>query len=93
MCWLPIDQHLLQPGDTTCNARLPSPCSVAQLLASRLRRIGDQLEKSWTDGETESGISCCRKTVKVTGKGHLKSFLYTAIHLTVLVLVVARRYL
>ncbi|KAK5870791.1 hypothetical protein PBY51_003707 [Eleginops maclovinus] len=94
MCWLPTDQLLLQPGDTTCNARRPSPCSVAQLLASRLRRIGDQLEKSWTAGEKESGISCSSKeTVKLTGNGHLKSFLCTAIHLTVLVLVVARRHL
>ncbi|KAK9522209.1 hypothetical protein VZT92_018688 [Zoarces viviparus] len=95
MCWLPIDQPLLLPGDSTCSGHRPSPCSVAQLLASRLRRIGDQLEKSWTAGETESGFGCGgRETVVVvTGRGHLKSFLCTAMHLTVLVLVVARRHL
>ncbi|CAJ1069502.1 hypothetical protein GBF38_004282 [Xyrichtys novacula] len=96
MCWLPIDQPLLLPGDTTCSARGPSPCSVAQLLASRLRRIGDQLEKGWAAaGDTESGFSCEGRgaVVVVTGRGHLKSFLRTAIHFTVLVLVVARRHL
>ncbi|KAF3839416.1 hypothetical protein F7725_018133 [Dissostichus mawsoni] len=74
MCWLPIDQLLLQPGDTTCNARLPSPCSVAQLLASRLRRIGDQLEKSWTDGETESGISVAERRLRSRTEERLTSF-------------------
>lgn len=93
MCWLPIDQPLLLPGDSTCSARRPSPCSVAQLLASRLRRIGDQLEKSWTVGEMDSGFTCgATGTTVVTGRGHLKSFLRTAIHFTVLVLVVAKRH-
>ncbi|KAL7392531.1 hypothetical protein ABVT39_026039 [Epinephelus coioides] len=99
MCWLPIDQPLLLPGDSTCGVRRPSPCSVAQLLASRLRRIGDQLEKSWTAGERDGGLGCggrgtaAAAEVVVTGRGHLKSFLCTAIHLTVLVLAVARRHL
>ncbi|KAG8011898.1 hypothetical protein GBF38_004282 [Nibea albiflora] len=99
MCWLPIDQPLLLPGDSTYSSRRPSPCSVAQLLASRLRRIGDQLEKSWTAGETDSGGFGCggsggtETSVSPSGRGHLKSFLCTAIHYTVLVLVVARRHL
>lgn len=88
MCWLPIDQPLLLPGDSTCSGRRPSPCSVAQLLASRLRRIGDQLEKSWTAREAEGGFSC-----DDSGAERLKSFLCTAIHFTVLVLLVARRHL
>lgn len=95
MCWLPIDQPLLLPGDSTCSVRRPSPCSVAQLLASRLRRIGDQLEKGWAAGEADGGYSCGdgAGTVVVTGRGHLKSFLCTAIHFTVLVLFVAKRHL
>lgn len=96
MCWLPNDQPLLLPGASACGARRPSPCSVAQLLASRLRRIGDQLEKSWTAGDpgSGSGTGCGgRAEPLAAGRGHLKSFLCTALHLTVLVLVVARRHL
>ncbi|KAM3611160.1 uncharacterized protein V6R79_014371 [Siganus canaliculatus] len=94
MCWLPIQEPLLLTGDSACSTRRPSPCSVAQLLASRLRRIGDQLEKSWTAGETDDGFSGRdRGKVAVTGRDQLTSFLCTAIHFTVLVLVVARRHL
>lgn len=95
MCWLPIDHSLLLPGNSTCSSRRPSPCSVAQLLASRLRRIGDQLEKSWTAEEADVGFSCGdRGTVVVSGRGHLKDgFLCVALHFTVLVLFVARRHL
>lgn len=94
MCWLPIEQPLLLPGDSSCSARRPSPCSVTQVLASRLRRIGDQLESSWSAGETDGSYSCGdRGSVVVTARGHFKSFLCTAIRLTVLVLFVTRRHL
>ncbi|CAK6959781.1 hypothetical protein INR49_000880 [Scomber scombrus] len=95
MCWLPIEQPLLLPGDSSCSARRPSPCSVAQVLASRLRRIGDQLERNWPAGERDGGYSCGDRgsVVVVTARGHFESFLCTAIHLTVLVLFVARRHL
>lgn len=94
MCWLPVDQPLLLPGDSTCSARSPSPCSVAQLLASRLRRIGDQLEKGWTAGEMDGGFACAAAATPVkAGRSRWTSFLCAAVHLTVLVLAVARRHL
>ncbi|KAK2901765.1 hypothetical protein Q8A73_011511 [Channa argus] len=95
MCWLPIDQPLLLPGDSSCSVRRRSPCSDAQRLASRLRRIGDQLEKGWTAGETDGGFSCKDGSgeVVVERRGHFQSFLCPAIHLTVLVLFAARRHL
>ncbi|CAB1442445.1 unnamed protein product [Pleuronectes platessa] len=91
MCWLPIDQPLLLPGDCTCSGRAPTPCSLAQLLASRLRRIGDQLEKGRAAGGC--GDRAGDRAGDSTGHGHLRSFLRTALHLTVLVLLVARRHL
>ncbi|KAK5615121.1 hypothetical protein CRENBAI_005294, partial [Crenichthys baileyi] len=97
MCWLPIDQPLLRPGDSSCSAsrRRSSACSVAQLLASRLRRIGDQLEKRWTAGETPGDLGCGETVMvaAVTGRGHFKGFLCLAVHVTLLVLLGARRHL
>lgn len=95
MCWLPIDQPLLRPGDSSCSTsrRRSSACSVAQLLASRLRRIGDQLEKSWTSGDC-LGCGGDRVTVAAgTGRGHFKGFLVLAVRVTLLVLLSARRHL
>ncbi|KAK6306038.1 hypothetical protein J4Q44_G00229630 [Coregonus suidteri] len=48
MCWLPIDQPLPLPDDSMICAQGPSPCSGTQSLASRLRRIGDEMDKNWT---------------------------------------------
>lgn len=105
MCWLPIDQPLLRPGDSSCSARRrPSACSVAQLLASRLRSIGDQLEKSWTVRETKVGfVSVDRGRGRGRGQAaaaatrsssrRLKGFLCLAVHVTLLVLLGARRHL
>lgn len=72
MCWLPIDQPLLLPGDSTLS-RTPSPCSVAQLVAFRLRRVGDQMEKSWTAGNSACGPE--DTLVRFGGKGHVRSAL------------------
>lgn len=98
MCWLPIDQPLLLPSDSTCSVRRHSPCSVAQLLAFRLRMIGDQLEKGWAAEDPEGGYRCREVGVEVaevvTGGGHrLKRFLCTVMRFTVRVLFAARRHL
>lgn len=99
MCCLPVDQPLLRPGDSSC-ARAPAlSCSVAQLLASRLRRIGDRLEKGWTSAARKSECVCAEGVEGHAGVSasaattHLKSFLCTAIHFTVLVLMLTRRHL
>ncbi|KAF0034237.1 hypothetical protein F2P81_014303 [Scophthalmus maximus] len=93
MCWLPTDQPLLLPGDSTCSGRRPSPCSVAQLLALRLRRIGDQLEKGWAAGGGCGDGATVLAAAAVTGRGYLRSLLRTAARLAALALLVARRHL
>ncbi|KAF6735395.1 hypothetical protein FQA47_021353 [Oryzias melastigma] len=102
MCWLQVDQPFLRPGESSCGARAPSPCSAAQLLASRLRRIGDQLEKKgWTPREGPAGPGSCRSGEQAVWSGRgccffavcWGGFLRIAVRLTVLVLFGARPHL
>uniref|UniRef100_A0AAV2MQY5 Uncharacterized protein n=1 Tax=Knipowitschia caucasica TaxID=637954 RepID=A0AAV2MQY5_KNICA len=83
MCWLPIDQPLLMPRHSSLS-RSPSPCSMAQVVASRLRRVGDQFEKSFASGATEY------TSVRFGGKRHLRSALWS---LAALLLLFTRRHL
>ncbi|KAJ8415326.1 hypothetical protein AAFF_G00423060 [Aldrovandia affinis] len=58
MCCLPIDQTLPPAGDSI-SAQGSELCSGAQTLASRLRWIGDQLEKGMAVGDRKSDT--CRR--------------------------------
>ncbi|KAJ8380153.1 hypothetical protein SKAU_G00009310 [Synaphobranchus kaupii] len=60
MCCLPIDQTLPPAGDCI-SAQGSEPCSGAQTLASRLRWIGDQLEKGKATGDRGSKGDTCRR--------------------------------
>ncbi|CAL8249033.1 unnamed protein product [Merluccius merluccius] len=105
MCWLPADQPLvaLLQGDQV-SAQGPAAaaaCSSAtQLLASRLRSIGDQLDKRRTAGggghgqERHEGPSGGQQGPPSGGQssGRLKGFiLRTAVRLAALALLLAVR--
>ncbi|KAK6313502.1 hypothetical protein J4Q44_G00168490 [Coregonus suidteri] len=62
MCWLPIDEALPLPRDLMVCAQGPSPCSGTQSLASRLRRIGDEMDKNWTKATPVDASHCNGKT-------------------------------
>lgn len=91
MCWLPVDlqPNPSLPADSTCIARSRFTCSLAaQLLASRLRIIGDQLENRLTTGGSRG-----TPAVKVAARGRLRSLQRAALRIRALVLAVARRHL
>lgn len=100
MCWLPVD---LPPLPATCSTLGRSTCFfAAQLLAMRLRRIGDQLEKSWTSGGRTGGLGGTSTGItgrfggtplKTSVRVRLSSFLRAVLRLSALVLAVTRRHL
>lgn len=83
--------NVTQPAVCECSsAPGTEPCSGTQLLGTRLRRIGDQLEKS-----RENRDSASYKTALKNSESLIRGFyaVCTVIQITAMVMLIRKRYL